>query len=275
MSILHSLKITVMRCLIRTLGKTSNGIRVSFESGFVSGIMLDYIYRNQPSGRFLIGRLFDKMYLSHRGWEVVRIRKSNLQRSIHEAVSIQRALKRNPVLLDVASGPAQYVLDVLSEDGMSDVQAICRDLDKQSLELGQRNALERGITSVSFETGDALSADSLAEVKPLCNIAVSSGFYDWIADDSIVKKSIALLYDLLPDGGCFVFTNQSGHVDLEMVNTIFVGADSQPLQMIVRPAETVNNWAKAQGFKVLQTISDQWGHYSVTLAQKPLSKGAG
>ena len=203
MNILHSLKIMIMRCLIKTVGKTSDGIRISFDSGLVSGIMLDYIYRNQPSGRFLIGRLFDKTYLSHRGWEVVRIRKSNLQRLIHEAVSIQRELGRSPVLLDVASGPAQYILDVLSDDRADDIQAVCRDLDQQSLELGQRNAVERGITSVRFESGDALSSASLAEVEPQCNIAVSSGFYDWIADDNIVQKSIALLYDLLPDGGCF------------------------------------------------------------------------
>jgi SAM-dependent methyltransferase len=269
MDILRRLKIAVMRCVIQTVGKTSDGIRISFESGLTSGIMLDYIYRNQPSGRFLIGRLVDRIYLSHRGWEVVRIRKSNLQSLIHEAFAIQRRLGRSPVLLDVASGPAQYVLDVLSEDQMHDVQAICRDLDQGPLELGRRNAMERGIKPVRFELGDALSATSLAEVEPRCNIAVSSGFYDWIADDSMVQKSMELLFDLLPDGGCFVFTNQSGHVDLEMVNSIFVSPGSQPLQMVVRPAEVVNSWAKAKGFKTLQTASDRFGHYSVTLAQKP------
>ena len=158
---------------------------------------------------------------------------------------------------------------------MDDLQAICRDLDQQSLELGRRNASERGITSVRFRSGDALSADSLAEVEPRCNIAVSSGFYDWIPDDSAVQKSMSLLCDLLPDGGCFVFTNQSGHVDLEMVNTIFVGSRSQPLQMVVRPAEIVDGWAKAQGFDILQTTSDSWGHYSVTLAQKPSAQEVG
>jgi len=275
MNIWHRLSIAITRYLVQTVGKTSDGIRISFDSGLVSGIMLDYIYRNQPSGRFLIGRLVDRIYLSHRGWKVVRIRKSNLQRLIHEAISIQRKLRRSPALLDVASGPSQYMLDVLSEDGMDDVQAVCRDLDQQSLELGRRNAAERGIRSVSFESGDALSAASLAEVEPRCNIAVSSGFYDWIADDDIVQKSISLLYDLLPDGGCFVFTNQSGHVDLEMVNTIFVGSGSQPLQMVVRPSEIVNGWAKAQGFEILQTTSDSWGHYSVTLAQKPPAQEVG
>lgn len=273
MNILHKLKIAIMRCLIRTLGRTSDGIRISFDSGLVSGVMLDYIYRNQPSGRFLIGRLIDRVYLSHRGWEVVRIRKFNLQRFIREGIAIQRKLGRRPILMDIASGPSRYMLDILSEDGMDDVQAICRDLDQQALELGRRNAAERGIRSIRFEPGDALSASSLAEVEPRCNIAISSGFYDWIADDSIIQESISLLYNLLPNGGCFVFTNQSGHVDLEMVNSIFLGPHSRPLQMVVRPAEMVNSWTEKQGFKLLQTTSDKWGHYSVTLCQKSLAKG--
>lgn len=269
MTIWNKLKIAILRCVILTVGKTSDGIRICFHSGLTSGIMLNYIYRNQPSGKFWIGRLVDRVYLSHRGWQVVRIRKFNLQRLIREAISIQRKLGRRPILLDVASGPSQYVLDVLSEAGMEDVQAICRDLDQQSLELGRRNAAERDIRSVRFESGDALSSASLSKVKPRCNVAVSSGFYDWIPDDSVVQKSMSLLYDLLPNGGCFVFTNQCGHVDLEMVNSIFVGSNKQPLQMIVRSTETVNSWVEARGFKILQTTEDQWGHYSATLTQKP------
>ena len=152
---------------------------------------------------------------------------------------------------------------------MEDVQAICRDLNKESLELGRRNATEQGVKSVRFEFGNALSSTSLAKVKPLCNVVISSGFYDWITEDRIVQKSMSLLYDLLPSGGCFVFTNQCGHVDLEMVNSIFVGSNKQPLQMVVRSAEMVNSWAVGQGFKILHSTEDRWGHYSVTLTQKP------
>jgi SAM-dependent methyltransferase len=258
----------LMRLLIRSVGRTSRGIRIAFEHGFTSGVMLEYIYRNQAQGSFLIGKLIDRAYLSHVGWEVIRTRKRHLEQLLGEAIEMQRKGGRKPTILDVASGPGQYVLDVLSGSGMEDISAVCRDLADEALALGRRNAAERGLDSVTFAKGDALSRESLRSVQPGPNIAVSSGFYDWIVDDDLVRKSMSLVYDLLPDEGCFLFTNQSGHFDLQMVQSVFVDFRGQPLQMVVRPAETVNGWAKAAGFEILQTLSDERGHYSVTLAMK-------
>jgi len=51
----RKLKIAVLRLIVRTIGRTSDGIRIAFDEGFTSGVMLDYIYRNEPSGRLLIG----------------------------------------------------------------------------------------------------------------------------------------------------------------------------------------------------------------------------
>lgn len=210
------------------------------------------------------------MYLSHPGWEVIRVRKANLKQLLREAVAVQRRLGGRPVVLDVASGPAQYLLDVLAEEGMADAEALCRDLDEGALELGRRNAQRRGLSDrVRFAAGDALRRDCLVEARPAANIAVASGFYDWITDDKVVRKSMALLHDLLPAGGCFVFTSQMGHVDLEMVQEVFLDFRGEPLRMVTRSAEQVNTWAETAGFEVLQTECDGVGHYSVTLAQKP------
>ena len=44
------------------------GYCIAFEHGFTSGMMLEYIYRNQPEGSFLVGKLIDRIYLSHEGW---------------------------------------------------------------------------------------------------------------------------------------------------------------------------------------------------------------
>ena len=270
--VLEAMKNTVIRLLIRSIGRTSKGIRIAFKHGLTSGVMLDYIYRNEPQGNFLIGKLVDRAYLSHPGWEVIRTRKRHLEHVLREAIKMQRELDRKPTILDVASGPGQYVLDVLSQSEMEDVSAVCRDLADEALALGRQNAGERGLDSVAFATGDALSMESLRSVQPLPNIAVSSGFYDWIVDDEVVRKSMRLVYDLLPDEGCFLFTNQSGHVDLQMVQSVFVDFHGQPLRMAVRPAEMVDGWAVEIGFEIIETLSDERGHYSVTLATKPAAR---
>ena len=229
------LQLGAMRCFARTLGRASDGVRIAFDSGFTSGVMLDYVYENRPRGRFLIGRWFDRYYLSHPGWEAIRIRKANLERLLESAVSTLRGEGARPVLLDVASGPGQYMLDVLSRPGMDDIEATCRDLDESGLALGRRNAEERGIANVRFVAGDALDRDSLNAVEPRPNIVISSGFYDWITDDDLVRKSMSLIHEVLPENGFFLFTNQAGHVDLEMVQAVFIDFRGDPLRMVTRP----------------------------------------
>jgi len=265
---LKKLKIALLKALVHTLGRTSEGVRIAFADGFTSGVMLDYVYQNQPSGRWLIGRWLDRILLSHPGWKAIRVRKRNLEHLLRNALVLQRRQGRSPVVLDVASGPARYLLDVMAEGGADDVRAVCCDLDPDSLELGRRHAAARGLDGVHFTTGDAMSAESLAEVEPAPNLAVSSGFYDWITDDDVVRRSMALIHDLLPPGGGFLFTNQSGHVDLEMIHAIFVDFNGEPLRMVTRPADQINAWARDAGFQLVQTLGDATDNYSVTLAQR-------
>ncbi|HEX9897173.1 MAG TPA: class I SAM-dependent methyltransferase family protein [Dehalococcoidales bacterium] len=269
MNIWLNTRILLGRLAVRTLGQTSDGIRLVTTKGLTSGVMLDYIYQNQPHGRFIIGRWIDRIYLSHRAWEDVRIRKTNLVAFLVDAVAVQRSLNRKPVIVDVAAGSARYILDVKSKSGMEDVSIICRDLDTEALEQGKLNARTLGLTGIQFTTGDALKAESLAEIQPKANIAVSSGFYDWFNEDGLVQKSISLLYDILPSGGCFLFTNQARHVNQEFTQGVFMDLRGQPLRMTMRPAAKLNGWAEAAGFRILKTTGDKDFNYSVTLAQKP------
>lgn len=263
------IRILLMRLIVRTLGQTSEGIRLVTTKGLTSGVMVDYIYQNQPKGRFYIGRWIDKIYLSHRAWEDVRTRKNNLVTFLTDAITVQRSINRQPAIVDVAAGSARYILDVKSHAGMEDVSVVCRDLDTEALEQGQHNAERLGISGIRFITGDALNAESLSLIEPKANIAVSSGFYDWINEDELVQKSIALIYDILPPGGCFIFTNQARHVNQEFVQGVFMDLRGQPLRMTMRSAALLNGWAETTGFRILKTTGDTNFNYSVTLAQKP------
>lgn len=262
-------QILLVRIASQTLGQLSDGIRLVTTKGLTSGIMLDYIYQNQPHGRFVIGKWIDKIYLSYPAWEDVRTRKANLVEYLVDAISIQRNLKRQPVVTDIAAGSARYVLDVKSKTGMDDVIVICRDLNTEALEQGKRNAEKLGISGIHFGIGDALSAESLAQIKPQSNIAISSGFYDWVNEDEVVQKSMALLYNILPPGGCFIFTNQVRHVNQEFVQGVFKDLYGQPLRMTMRSTAQMNRWAEVSGFIINKTTGDVNFNYSVTLAQKP------
>ena len=262
-------KISLARAAVKTLGQTSDGIRLVTRVGLTSGVNVDYIYQNQPHGRFIIGKWFDKIYLSNPAWEDVRTRKANLEKYLVEAVSVQRKLIRKPVIVDVAAGSARYILDIKSHEEMDDVLVICRDLSLEALERGKHNAELLGIKGIQFVTGDAFSAESLAQIEPKANVAVSSGFYDWINEDELVQKSMALLYGLLPSGGCFLFTNQARHVNQAFAEGVFTDFHGDSLRMTMRSAARVNGWAETAGFRILKTTGDEKFNYSVTLAQKP------
>lgn len=269
MKIWLNTRIFLGRIAVRTLGQTSDGIKLVTTKGLTSGVMLDYIYQNQPHGRFIIGRWIDRIYLSHRAWEDVRTRKNNLESFLIGAISVQQSFNRKPVIVDVAAGSARYLLDVKSKPGMENIDVICRDLDTEALAQGKLNAEKLGLKNIVFITGDALKAESLAGIQPKANIAVSSGFYDWLNEDTLVQKSMSLLYEILPSGGCFVFTNQVRHVNQEFVEGVFIDLRGQPLRMTMRPAATLNGWAEGVGFRILKTTGDKDFNYSVTLAQKP------
>ena len=50
--------------LLGTVGQLSDGIRTGFRYGFDSGMIMNYVYRNSPRGRFYIGRKLDDAFLN-------------------------------------------------------------------------------------------------------------------------------------------------------------------------------------------------------------------
>jgi len=258
----------LLRMFARTVGRLSTGISMSYRCGFTSGTMLDYVYRNEPSGRLWIGKLIDRIYLSHEGWESVRLRAQHLVGMLEKAVN-EKLDAGDVLILDVASGPARYVLDVLAKCAGRPVTAVCRDLDERWLGEGRARAVERGIKSVRFEKGDALDRSGFESLPSAPQVVVSSGFYDWMDDDEMVRESIGIIADVVEPGGFFVFTNQTGHVDIEMANDVFIGFGGEPLKMTTRDVTKVNGWVEEKGLEIAGTESDRWGHYAVTLARKP------
>jgi SAM-dependent methyltransferase len=258
----------MLRVLTRTVGRLSTGIDMSYRYGFTSGTLLDYVYRNEPSGRFGVGTLIDRAFLSHAGWEAVRERRRLLLELLERAVKNALVSQDDVLIVDVASGPARYVLDTLARFENDKVVAVCRDLDERWLDEGRAKASARGLGGVTLERGDALERASFASLPRAPQVMVSSGFYDWMPDDEMVKTSIDVIAEVIAPAGFFVFTNQTGHVDLDMTNEVFVGFGGQKLQMRTRSTVEVNGWVQDAGFDIVDTRSNESECYAVTLAQK-------
>jgi SAM-dependent methyltransferase len=273
MRLSRRLQISAARGFLRTIGQASTGIRLCFEFGLTSGLAVDYVYRNRPSGRWLVGSLIDRWFLSHPGWEAIRVRRRHLEQLILEAIAELRQASSPISIVDVASGPALYILSVVQQAGQDGITVVCRDLDERWLQEGRQEAGRRGVTNVCFERGDALDRQSFSVIAPRPNIAVASGFYDWLDDDGAVRSSISMIFELLEPGGSLILTSQMGHFDLELTSAVFADFNHRPLRMPLRPEALMRSWLRDAGFSMEAVLTDVWGYYAVMRARKPRPSG--
>jgi len=272
-----NIRLFFMKLAIRLIGSWSDGIRIAKTEGFTSGIMLDYIYQNRPGGRFWIGKIIDRIYLGHEGWRVIRQRKDNLCAHLEQAIDAVLKSKNSVRICDVAAGPALYMTDVLEKYKDRNVSAELRDLDARWLEEAGKRADAKGL-NLTYRVADALEKSDFtfdagrSDTAPFSDtqpdIFVASGFYDWFNDAGKIQQSMRLIHEALPENGYFVFTNQTGHVALDMTNYLFQDFNKKPLEMVTWDVALIKSWVEEIGFTIVDIRNDEKGCYTTVLACK-------
>ena len=267
----------VLSYLMRTTGRSSDGIALGYTHGFDSGQMLDYVYENRAGGRYLIGKLADRSYLNAIGWRGIRSRKELLKAILLTMVQERREAGLPSTILDIASGPGRYLLETcqaLSGTGsIEDVTVIGRDLDPVGLELGRQRAGSLGFTGIRYETGDACDPASLATVEPGPDIVVASGLYE-LLDPQQIQRSMRGVHGILPTGGRFVFTTQVNHPQLELIANVLTNRNGDPWVMECRSLAQTEGWAREAGFEVLSSRMEPVGLYGITVCEKRTERPA-
>src|SRR5262245_58137040 len=147
-------------------GRLSRGIDLGWKHGFDSGVMLDYIYRNQAQGVTPLGRLIDRIYLNAIGWRGIRHRRTLLEQALRTLIMQTHAAGRPVRLLDIASGPGRYVLEAIHALRAIPMSAVLRDYRHKNLDAAARLRDELGLTQVTLTQGDAFDRASLAAMRP-------------------------------------------------------------------------------------------------------------
>jgi alpha-beta hydrolase superfamily lysophospholipase/SAM-dependent methyltransferase len=253
---------------MKTGGRLSRGISIGLRSGFDSGESLDHVYRDTAAGVTPLGRLVDRCYLNAIGWRGIRQRKANLMALLSRAVEMTAARGEPVRILDIASGPGRYLLETLKTCGAADVSAVLRDCSEPGLQAGRALAQEMGVRNVTFEIGDAFSAESIAHVTPQPNVGVASGLYELFPDNAPVRESLAGLAAVIPAGGYFVYTNQPWHPQVEMIARCLNNRDGKPWIMRRRTQAEMDALVRAAGFEKLDMEIDRWGIFTVSLARR-------
>ncbi|QBF25055.1 alpha/beta fold hydrolase [Pseudomonas tructae] len=253
------------------LGKgLSDGVKLGFDTGFDSGSTLDYIYRNQPTGKGAIGRMIDQNYLNAIGWRGIRQRKLHVEELLRLAIERLREQGKPVDIVDIAAGHGRYILEALQGLERKPESILLRDYSELNVQQGSALIAEKGLADIArFVQGDAFDAQSLASLDPRPTLAVVSGLYELFASNQMVGDSLGGLAQAVEPGGYLVYTGQPWHPQLEMIARALTSHRAGQAWVMRRRSQVeMDQLVEAAGFrKVCQRI-DEWGIFSVSLAQR-------
>ncbi|QFT19957.1 Phospholipase YtpA [Pseudomonas sp. THAF187a] len=248
----------------------SDGVKLGFDTGFDSGSTLDYVYRNQPSGKGALGRLIDRNYLDSIGWRGIRQRKLHAEELLRLAMLRLREAGKAVRIVDIAAGHGRYILESLEGQEQRPDSILLRDYSDINVRDGNALIQQKDLGDIArFVKGDAFDREDLAALDPKPTLAVVSGLYELFGSNQMVGDSLAGLAAAVEEGGYLVYTGQPWHPQLELIARALTShRDGQAWVMRRRSQAEMDQLVEAAGFhKVAQRI-DQWGIFSVSLAQR-------
>ena len=247
---------------LRTIGIFSEGMKIGFTHGFDSGMIMNYVYQNTPSGRFYIGKVLDRIFLNQVTCKAFRAIKE-IQKNVIK--NYLQGRNGNPTfIVDLASGKADYIYDALRETN-ANVKVLLRDIDetalKESRVIAERFNL---LKKVSYEQGNALDIKSLERIHPKPNLIVEVGLYGIIHDDELLRRHFFELKNII-NPGAILFNVQTYNPQIELIARVLKNRDGERCVWHLRPVELVIGWAEKAGFIEPQVTMDPYGIYSVVM----------
>jgi len=252
----------VVSWLLRNIGTVSEGIKIGFRHGFDSGNIMNYIYENEPHGSLYIGRAIDRAFLNQKTCSAFRVVKKIQRDFISKYLSEREG--RETSILDLASGEADYIYDVLG-DTNSKVSVLLRDINENTLKESRNAAQKLGLTdNVSYELGDALDIESLKKITTKPDLIIEVGLYGIIHDDEKIRNHLRALKEILnPDA--LLFNVQTYNEQIELIARSLINQNGEPCVWHLRSAEQVISWALEAGFRDPDMVMDPYGIYAVVM----------
>lgn len=248
----------------------SDGVKLGFDTGFDSGSTLDYVYRNQPSGKSALGRLIDANYLNSIGWRGIRQRKLHAEELLRLAMGRLREAGKAVRIVDIAAGHGRYILESLEGLEHKPDAILLRDYSEINVRDGSALIAQKGLGDIArFVKGDAFDRADLAALDPKPTLAVVSGLYELFGSNQMIGDSLAGLAAAVEEGGYLVYTGQPWHPQLELIARALTShRQGQAWVMRRRSQAEMDQLVEAAGFRKLEQRIDEWGIFSVSLAQR-------
>ena len=237
----------------------SEGLRVGHEHGFDSGPFMNHVYGNEPRGRTALGREVDRRLLSRRTCQAFREIRVLARDALAGAAAASSAPE--PLIADLAAGPAPYVFEVLV--AYPAARALLADIDPAALAQARAHAVALGLADrVTFTEASAFDREALERIDPAPDIVAELGLYGIYHDDALIERHFADLAETIAPEQ-IVFNVQTQNPEIEHIARVWRDHRGERCVWRLRPVEAILRWAAAAGYEPASIRSDSFGIYRV------------
>lgn len=255
-----------IRTALATFGPLSKGIRLGLAHGFDSGLMLDYVYRNEAHGVGPIGRAIDRVYLDSPGWKGIRARGQLVMRAIAEEIDDQLRAGRMPAVADLACGGGRYALTALAGFRGKPVEARLSDYEAANVRATSELARELGVHA-RIEQADAFAPADLDRIGFAPTLVIVSGLHEIIPDDARLRQHLNDIAQRMARPATLLLTVQPHHPQHELIARVLNSHTGGRWVMRLRPLETTLGWLEAAGFAPDGVTMEASGIFGVVRAR--------
>jgi 16S rRNA G966 N2-methylase RsmD len=237
----------------------SEGLRIGHAHGFDSGPFMAHVYANHPRGRTALGRLIDRRLLSRGTCQAFREIRALARDALAEA--LVACPRGDPVVADLAAGPAPYLFEVLTSQPRA--RAIVGDIDAAALAQARAHAETLGVADrVKFVRASAFDRQALQRLDPAPDVVVELGLYGIYHDDALIERHfLELAETIAPEQ--IVFNVQTQNPEIEHIARVWRDHRGERCVWRLRSVESVIRWAAAAGYEPVAIRGDSHGIYRV------------
>ncbi|MFS4473929.1 bifunctional alpha/beta hydrolase/class I SAM-dependent methyltransferase [Chryseobacterium sp. T20] len=211
----NNLNFKMQKLSLSKIGKISNGMAIGLKYGFDSGASLDYVYQNQPKGKFGFGKMMDKNYLNAIGWKGIRIRKQHLLQLLEKNIQALKQQGRPVKILDIAGGTGNYLFDI--KEKYPDAEIVINEFVKSNIEIGEKVIKEKNYQKIRFTNFDCFDPQTYQKLNFEPNITIVSGILELFGDNEMASKAIQGINSISEKNAYIVYTGQPWHPQLKMI----------------------------------------------------------
>ncbi len=262
--IYKELNYSIQRAMMKRLGFLSDGMKIGLKYGFDSGVTLDYVYKNEPSGVGMLGKIIDKNYLNSIGWRGIRQRKANLITIIEQKIENLQEKRQKVKILDIAGGPARYLIEIATKYPQVEIQV--RDYEEQNINEGRELAKSHNLTNIKYSQSDAFDKTNYDSKIFNPNIVIISGVFELFEDNTLISNAIDGVASIMQDDGFLLYTGQPWHPQLEQIANVLGNHKNEKWIMRRRSQYELDYLFSKRGFKKDKMLIDDWGIFTISCA---------